>query len=85
MKVLVTGGAGFIGSHLTDSLISSNEEITVIDNFTTGSVKNLNIAKSKINLIEGDIRDQNLIERVVSEVDLVFHMAAALGVNNILN
>jgi UDP-glucose 4-epimerase len=85
MKVLVTGGAGFIGSHLTDSLISSNEEITVIDNFTTGSVKNLNIAKSRINLIEGDIRDQNLIEKLVSEVDLVFHMAAALGVSNILN
>ena len=85
MKVLVTGGAGFIGSHLTDSLLLSNDEITVVDNFSTGNINNLDNAKSKINIIEGDIRDQNLIERTVSEVDLVFHMAAALGVSNILN
>ena len=85
MKVLVTGGAGFIGSHLTDSLLLNNEEVTVVDNFSTGNINNLNHAKSKINIIDGDIRDQNLIERTVSEVDLVFHMAAALGVNNILN
>ena len=85
MKVLVTGGAGFIGSHLTDSLILSNDEITVVDNFSTGNINNLDHAKSKINIIDGDIRDQNLIERTVSEVDLVFHMAAALGVSNILN
>ena len=85
MKVLVTGGAGFIGSHLTDSLLLSNEEITVVDNFSTGNINNLDHAKSKINIIDGDIRDQNLIERTVSEVDLVFHMAAALGVSNILN
>jgi len=85
MKVLVTGGAGFIGSHLTDSLLLSNDEITVVDNFSTGNINNLDHAKSKINIIEGDIRDQNLIERTVSEVDLVFHMAAALGVSNILN
>jgi len=85
MKVLVTGGAGFIGSHLTDSLLLSNDEITVVDNFSTGNINNLDHAKSKINIIDGDIRDQNLIERTVSEVDLVFHMAAALGVSNILN
>ena len=85
MKVLVTGGAGFIGSHLTDSLILSNDEITVVDNFSTGNINNLDHAKSKINIIDGDIRDQNHIERTVSEVDLVFHMAAALGVSNILN
>jgi len=85
MKVLVTGGAGFIGSHLTDSLLLSNDEITVVDNFSTGNINNLDHAKSKINIIEGDIRDQYLIERTVSEVDLVFHMAAALGVSNILN
>jgi len=85
MKVLVTGGAGFIGSHLTDSLLLSNDEITVVDNFSTGNINNLDHAKSKINIIHGDIRDQNLIERTVNEVDLVFHMAAALGVSNILN
>jgi UDP-glucose 4-epimerase len=85
MKVLVTGGAGFIGSHLTDSLLLNNEEITVIDNFSTGNINNLDSAKSKIKIVEGDIRDQKLIEKMVSEVDGVFHMAAALGVSNILN
>jgi len=85
MKVLVTGGAGFIGSHLTDALCISNEDVTVIDNFTTGSLDNLAKFKSKIKIIEGDIRDEKLINDLVSKVDLVFHMAAALGVDNILN
>jgi UDP-glucose 4-epimerase len=85
MKVLVTGGAGFIGSHLTDALCMSNEDVTVIDNFTTGSLDNLAKTKSKIKIIEGDIRDEKLINDLVSKVDLVFHMAAALGVDNILN
>jgi len=85
MKVLVTGGAGFIGSHLTDALCGSNEDVTVIDNFTTGSLDNLDPIKPKINIIEGDIRDEKLINDLVSKVDLVFHMAAALGVDNILN
>lgn len=85
MKVLVTGGAGFIGSHLTDALCLSNEDVTVIDNFTTGSLNNLAKIQSKIRIIEGDIRDEKLINDLVSEADLVFHMAAALGVENILN
>lgn len=85
MKVLVTGGAGFIGSHLIDALCKSNEVITVIDNFTTGSLNNLASVKSKIKIFEGDIRNEKLIYDVISKVDLVFHMAAALGVDNILN
>lgn len=85
MKVLVTGGAGFIGSHITDALCMSNEDVTVIDNFTTGSLDNLAQVKSKIKIIEGDIRDEKLINDLVSKADLVFHMAAALGVDNILN
>ena len=85
MKVLVTGGAGFIGSHLTDALCMSNANVTIVDNFTTGSLDNLAPIKSKIKIIEGDIRDEKLINDLVSKVDLVFHMAAALGVDNILN
>jgi UDP-glucose 4-epimerase len=85
MKVLVTGGAGFIGSHLTDALCMNNEDVTVIDNFTTGNFDNLAPIKSKIKIIEGDIRDKKIINDLVSKVDLVFHMAAALGVDNILN
>lgn len=85
MKVLVTGGAGFIGSHLTDALCMSNADVTIVDNFTTGSFINLASIKSKIKIVEGDIRDDKLINDLVSKVDLVFHMAAALGVDNILN
>jgi UDP-glucose 4-epimerase len=84
MKVLVTGGAGFIGSHLVDALLMNYEDVTVIDNLTTGSLDNLNLTKSKIDFVEGDIRDENLINKLVEKVDLVFHMAAALGVDNIL-
>jgi len=84
MKVLVTGGAGFIGSHLVDALLMNSEDVTVIDNLTTGSLDNLNLTKSKIDFVEGDIRDENLINKIVEKVDLVFHMAAALGVDNIL-
>ena len=84
MKVLVTGGAGFIGSHLVDALLMSNEDVAVVDNLTTGSLDNLKLTKSKIDFIEGDIRDENLINKLVEKVDLVFHMAAALGVDNIL-
>jgi len=85
VKVLVTGGAGFVGSHLTDALYMSNEDITVIDNFTTGSLANLASIKSRIKVIKGDIRDEKTVKDLVSNVDLVFHMAAALGVDNILN
>lgn len=85
MKVLVTGGAGFIGSHLTDALCMSNANVTIVDNFTTGNLSNLALIQSKIRIIEGDIRDEKLINNLVSKHDLVFHMAATLGVNNILN
>ena len=85
MKVLVTGGAGFIGSHLTDALCMSDANVTIVDNFTTGNLDNLAPIKSKIKIIEGDIRDKKLINNLVSKNDLVFHMAAALGVDNILN
>jgi len=85
MKVLVTGGAGFIGSHLTDALCSSNANVTIVDNFTTGNLSNLALNKSKIRIIEGDIRDEKLINNLVRKNDLVFHLAATLGVDNILN
>jgi UDP-glucose 4-epimerase len=85
MKVLVTGGAGFIGSHLTDALCMNNAIVTIVDNFTTGNLSNLALIKSKIRIIEGDIRDEKLINNLVSKNDLVFHMAASLGVDNILN
>ena len=84
MKVFITGGAGFIGSHLCDTLVAKGEEITIIDNLSTGSKKNIAHLEGKIKVFQGDIRDQNLTESLVKDSDLVLHMAAALGVDNIL-
>ena len=84
MKILITGGAGFIGSHLCDALIAEGKEVTILDNLSTGSKKNISHLGGKINVTQGDIRDQKLVESLVENCDLVLHMAAALGVDNIL-
>ena len=84
MKVFITGGAGFIGSHLCDELVAEGKEVTILDNLSTGSKKNIAHLEGKIKVFQGDIRDQKLVESLVTESDLVLHMAAALGVNNIL-
>ena len=84
MKVFITGGAGFIGSHLCDALIAEDKEVTILDNLSTGSKKNIAHLEGKINIHQGDIRDQKLVESLVENCDLVLHMAAALGVDNIL-
>ena len=84
MKVFITGGAGFIGSHLCDALVAEGKEVTVLDNLSTGAKKNIAHLEGKIKVVEGDIRDQKLVETLVEDSDLVLHMAAALGVDNIL-
>ena len=84
MKVFITGGAGFIGSHLCDALIAEGKEVTILDNLSTGSKKNIAHLEGKIRVFQGDIRDQKLVESLVENCDLVLHMAAALGVDNIL-
>ena len=85
MRFLITGGSGFIGSHLAESLISRGDEVVIIDNQSTGSIKNLSNVESKVKLIVGDILDKALLEKYVSESDYVVHLAAALGVFNIVN
>jgi UDP-glucose 4-epimerase len=84
MKVLITGGAGFIGSHLCDTLIGEGKEVTILDNLSTGSEKNIAHLGGKIRVIQGDIRNQDLVECLIKDCDVVLHMAAALGVDNIL-
>ena len=84
MKVFITGGAGFIGSHLCDALVAEYKEVTILDNLSTGSKKNIAHLEGRIRVFQGDIRDQKLVESLVENCDLVLHMAAALGVDNIL-
>ena len=84
MKVFITGGAGFIGSHLCDALVAEGKEVTILDNLSTGSKKNIAHLEGKIKIFQGDIRDQKLVESLVENCDLILHMAAALGVDNIL-
>ena len=84
MKVFITGGAGFIGSHLCDALVAKGEEVTILDNLSTGSKSNIAHLEGKVKVFHGDIRDKELVESLLNDSDLVFHMAAALGVDNIL-
>jgi UDP-glucose 4-epimerase len=84
MRVLVTGGAGFIGSHLADILIARGDQVVALDNFSTGSTANIKHITKDFEIIDGDIRNTDLIYDTIKDVDLVFHMAAALGVNTIL-
>jgi UDP-glucose 4-epimerase len=84
MRAFITGGAGFIGSHLADALIARGDSVTMLDNLSTGSKKNIAHLEGKITLFEGDIRDNELVDKLVADSDTVFHMAAALGVKNIM-
>jgi UDP-glucose 4-epimerase len=84
VRVFITGGAGFIGSHLCDALVAEGKEVTILDNLSSGSKKNIVHLEGKIKVVQGDIRDQKLVESLVVESDLILHMAAALGVDNIL-
>jgi UDP-glucose 4-epimerase len=84
MKVFITGGAGFIGSHLCDAFVTEGKEVIILDNLSTGSKKNIAHLEGKIRVFQGDIRDKKLVELLVKDCDLVLHMAAALGINTIL-
>ena len=84
MRAFITGGAGFIGSHLADALIARGDSVTILDNMSTGSKKNIAHLEGRITVHEGDIRDKDLVDRLVADSDTVFHMAAALGVKNIM-
>jgi len=79
-KVLVTGGAGFIGSHLVDALVSSGCKVTVLDDLSTGRLSNIEHLKDNITFYKGDIRDRETLDTAVKDCDVVFHQAAMVSV-----
>ena len=87
MRILVTGGAGFIGSHLCERLVNDGHTVAALDNFSTGRASNLRRVKDarEFTLIEGSILDTSLLHPLVKKADYIFHLAAAVGVFNIVN
>ena len=83
MKVLITGGAGFIGSHLADELIATGNEVTSLDNLSTGRFENIAHLESNksFQFIEGNILNEMLVDKLVERCDVVYHLAAAVGVD----
>ena len=85
MRYLVTGGAGFIGSHLTQRLLHDGHKVTILDTFTTGRHENLaDLSHSNLRIFDGSILDRPLLKKLAIDVDFIFHLAAAVGVFNIV-
>lgn len=80
MKFLVTGGAGFIGSHIVDALVKNGDEVTVLDDLSSGREENLEESRTKIKFIKGDIRDKKIVQEAIKGADYVLHQAALRSV-----
>ena len=87
MKALVTGGAGFIGSHLCEALLAKGWEIYAIDNLSTGSIDNIRLLENKraFHFAIDDVTDEKSMKRWIKKVDIIFHLAAAVGVKYIID
>lgn len=85
MRALVTGGAGFVGGHVVDLLRGRGDEVTVLDDLSTGSTGNLAHHGDSVQLERGSVLDEGLIDRLVAASDVVYHLAAVVGVKNILD
>ena len=86
MKALITGGAGFIGSHLADYLVTRGDEVILLDNLSTGRLANIEHLRFRddVEFVQGSILNADLVDDVVSRVDRVYHLAAAVGVELIV-
>jgi UDP-glucose 4-epimerase len=84
---LVTGGAGFIGSHLVDALIAADNDVTVLDNLSTGKVANIQhlIGHPRFRFVRDTLLSVSLMDRLISESDVVFHLAATVGVKYVVD
>lgn len=87
MKILITGGAGFIGSHLAERLVADGHLVTILDDLSTGRRENLSAlsASNALEFVEGTILDEDTVNQLVARADLVFHLAAAVGVQLIMD
>jgi UDP-glucose 4-epimerase len=77
---LVTGGAGFIGSHLVEALVAEGHTVTVLDNLSTGSLENLAAVSDRVKFVQGDVRDETAVQQAAAGVELIFHLAAMVSV-----
>src|SRR2546428_12697141 len=86
MNILITGGAGFIGSHLAEGMIAAGREVTAVDDLSTGSKSNLQrlLTNERFRLVVGDVCDQTAMTALVERSDVIFHLAAAVGVELIV-
>jgi UDP-glucose 4-epimerase len=86
-KYLITGGAGFIGSHLTELLLSRGNQVTILDDFSTGRIENLAAVRSnpKLQIIRDSVESESTVNLAVSSADVVYHLAAAVGVQLIVD
>lgn len=86
-KILITGGAGFIGSHLAEKLLEQGEEVFVLDDLSTGSLENIKKAQENPNFhfIKGSVLDEKLVDETVDKVDEIYHLAAAVGVKTVVD
>lgn len=87
MHYLITGGAGFIGSHLTDALLAEGHRVTVLDDFSTGRRENVTAAleNKRFRLVEGGIEQEDILNPLAADADAIFHLAAAVGVDLVVN
>ncbi|MFN6953055.1 MAG: GDP-mannose 4,6-dehydratase, partial [Albidovulum sp.] len=87
MRILITGGAGFIGSHLSERLVAEGHSVTVLDDLSTGRRENLASleGKNRFRLVVGTILDPSLVQSLVDEAEAIFHLAAAVGVKLIMD
>jgi len=79
-RYLVTGGAGFIGSHLVHTLVEHDQEVRILDNFSSGKRENLSGLAGRLEVLEGDVRDRSTVAKAVRDVDVIFHQAAFVSV-----
>jgi UDP-glucose 4-epimerase len=84
VRILVTGGAGYIGSHLVDALCDSGHEVRVLDDLSTGKVENIAHRLDEIHMVNGSVLDAGLVDQEVEQAQLVFHLAATVGVRHIV-